>query len=94
MKYYTPEHHSLDVWPVPRDKQPMYINEPWLIDRRWKYESSSRSIDPDDRPDNIRVYVPLDINREAIIERLRSIIVNMGAASEKTNRNTRSGWPS
>ena len=83
MEYYKPEHHSLDIWPIPRDKQPMYINEPWLIDRRWKYESSKRNAEPDDRPDNIRVYVPLDINRDAIIERLRCIIVNMGGASEK-----------
>lgn len=83
MKYYTPEPHSLEVSPVPGDKQPLYINEPWLVDKRWKYELSSRSADPDDQPDNIRVYIPLDINRQAIIERLRSIIVDMGAASEQ-----------
>lgn len=26
------EHHDLDVWPIPKDKKPQYINEPWLID--------------------------------------------------------------
>ena len=83
MKYYTPEHHSLDIHPIPREKQPMYINEPWLIDKRWKYGLANRSADPDDQPDNIRVYIPFDINRKAIIERLRGIIVSMGAASEK-----------
>lgn len=27
------KHHDLDVYPIPREKTPMYINEPWLIDR-------------------------------------------------------------
>lgn len=27
------EHHTLDVYPIPKDKEPLYINEPWLIDR-------------------------------------------------------------
>lgn len=26
------EHHSLDIDPIPSEKEPMYINEPWLID--------------------------------------------------------------
>ena len=27
------EHHSLDPYPEPKDKSPLYINEPWLIDK-------------------------------------------------------------
>lgn len=26
------EHHNIDIWPIPEDKKPCYINEPWLID--------------------------------------------------------------
>ena len=26
------EHHDLDVYPVPKEKKPLYVNEPWLID--------------------------------------------------------------
>lgn len=26
------EHHDLDVYPIPKEKAPMFINEPWLID--------------------------------------------------------------
>ena len=28
-----PKHHNLDPYPVPRDIKPLYINEPWLIDK-------------------------------------------------------------
>ena len=30
------EHHDLDVYPIPWEKTPMYISEPWLIDRSIK----------------------------------------------------------
>ena len=33
------DHHPLDVWPLPRDQKPMFINEPWLIDDSIYYES-------------------------------------------------------
>ena len=26
------EYHNIDIWPIPEDKKPCYINEPWLID--------------------------------------------------------------
>lgn len=32
------EHHDLDVYPIPREKTPMYINEPWLIAGRSRKE--------------------------------------------------------
>ena len=54
------EHHDIDVMPIPKDKKPQYINEPWLID------SSLMSVDPecskeklkepDGEKDNIRFY--------------------------------------
>lgn len=27
------EHHRLDPYPIPKDKTPLCINEPWLIDK-------------------------------------------------------------
>ena len=27
------EHHDLDIYPIPREKAALYINEPWLIDK-------------------------------------------------------------
>lgn len=62
------EHHSLDIALVPSEKEPMYINEPWLIDLSL-LESPLRK-EPEEQPDNIRVYIPMDINREAIMRRL------------------------
>ena len=26
------EHHDLDPYPIPKEKSPLYINEPWLVD--------------------------------------------------------------
>jgi hypothetical protein len=25
------EHHDLDIHPIPKEKTPLFINEPWLI---------------------------------------------------------------
>lgn len=27
------KHHRLDPYPIPKDKTPLYISEPWLIDK-------------------------------------------------------------
>ena len=45
------EHHSLDVYPVPREKTPMYINEPWLIDRSLLSEQVQR--EPEEKEDSL-----------------------------------------
>lgn len=55
-------HHKLDVYPIPREKEPMFINEPWLIDKTLLGYPMDRA-QPDKEDDNIRVYIPLDINR-------------------------------
>ncbi len=57
-------HHILDIYPDPRRVHHLYINEPELID-----ESITESI-AEAPIDNIRVYVPLDLNKEAILRRL------------------------
>ena len=63
------DHHNLDICPIPRDKSPLYINEPWIIDET----ADIRVSEPDPAADNVRVYVPLDLNRETILRRLRYI---------------------
>lgn len=40
-------------------------------------------IQPDAETDNIRVYIPLDINRNAILRHLDVLIAKYGAANEK-----------
>jgi len=29
------EHHELDRKPIPRDKAPLFVNEPWLVGRSY-----------------------------------------------------------
>jgi hypothetical protein len=76
------EHHDLDIRPIPEDKEPLFINEPWLIDDSI-YESMWGKKEPENTDDNIRVYVPLDINRQAILRRLERIITQYGEANEE-----------
>lgn len=80
------EHHDLDVWPVPKDKKPRFINEPWLIDDTILSVNpecpKEKLKEPEGEKDNIRFYVPLDINRKAILRRLRWIINKYGEATE------------
>lgn len=73
-------HHNLDPWPIPKEKAPLYINEPRLIDESLRSIEQNMDIDPSE--DNIRVYVPLDINRDAIIRRLNHIVYRYGEANE------------
>ncbi len=74
------EHHSLDPYPVPRGKPPMFINEPWLIDRSLLEEHPHR--EPEEKEDNIRIYIPMDLNKDAIMRRLENVINRYGEASE------------
>lgn len=76
------EHHDLDVYPIPREKTPLYINEPWIVDGSIVRESGDNK-GPEAEKDNIRIYVPIDLNREAILRRLADIIRKYGEANEK-----------
>lgn len=76
-------HHNLDIYPIPKEKKPLYINEPWLIDDSYIGEVRGKSIAPDTEEDNIRVYIPLDLNRKAILRRLSAIITRYGEANER-----------
>ena len=81
------EHHTLDVHPIPKEKTPMFINEPWLIDRTIFETATSLSPEPEQEEDNIRVYIPLDINREAIFRRLHEIVYRYEEANEANEFN-------
>ena len=45
------EHHDLDIDPIPKESKPLFINEPWLIDRslQWIRETG---YDPTPLPGN------------------------------------------
>ena len=77
------EHHDLDIDPIPKGSKPLFINEPWLIDRslQWIRETG---YDPTPLPDddNIRVYLPMDICKSAILRRLADVISLYGHAAE------------
>lgn len=75
------EHHRLDPYPIPKDKTPLCINEPWLIDKSLLEYPPRR--EPDDKEDNVRIYVPMDLNRAAILRRLDRVIAHYGEATEE-----------
>ncbi len=74
-------HHDLNPYPVPKDKALLFVNEPWLIDDS-NYELSWGNREPENTEDNVRVYIPLDINKQAILRRLDRIIARHGEANE------------
>ena len=75
--------HKLSVDPVIKEDSPLYVNEPWIIDQSYEL------IDEDDLyvKDNIRIYVPLDLNEDRILSRLRYIIGKYRVASETNEVN-------
>lgn len=73
-------HYNLDPWPIPKDKSPLYTNEPRLIDASLRIIEHEMDVDPAE--DNIRVYVPLDINHDAILRRLSHIIYRYQESTE------------
>lgn len=78
--------HNLDVYPIPREKNPMFINEAWLIDNTLLEYPMNRQ-QPDVESDNVRVYIPLDINRGAVLRRLDAVIAKYGEANERNESN-------
>ena len=53
-----------------------------MIDRSL-LEISDERAEPEPEQDNIRVYIPLDINKNAILRRLDTMIIHYGEANEK-----------
>ena len=81
----------MDIHPIPKEEAPLFINEPWLIDGTLLELGIRRELlkAPDTQSDNIRVYLPLDINREAILRRLDEIICRYRTATEANESNFR-----
>ena len=82
------EHHTLDPYPIPKDKSPLFVNEPWLIDNTlfgYTYQA-----EPAGNEDNVRVYVPLDLNKESILRRLDGLIDRYCEANEGNESDFRS----
>ena len=75
------EHHTLDPYPIPKEKTSLYVNEPWLMDKSLVEELPHP--EPEEQADNIRIYVPIDLNRKAILRRLERLIVYYGEANEE-----------
>lgn len=80
------QHHDLDIHPIPEDKNPLFINEPWLIDRSHAVMDTAIKA-PEPAEDNIRVYIPLDINKSAIIRQLFDLIDRYVEANEDNEFN-------
>lgn len=75
------EHHDMDPYPIPKDTGALYINEPWVIDETFlAMEQYSKG--PENEPDNVRIYVPMDLNRQAILRRLDLVISRYKDANE------------
>lgn len=75
------KHHDLDPYPEPQNKAPLYVNEPWMIDS--SLSEYPRGTDGSEKAeDNIRVYIPLDISRQAVLRRLNWIIARYGETNE------------
>ena len=66
-------------YPIPKDKFPLYVNEPWLIDKT--LPDYHIAPEPDNNDDNVRIYVPIDLNNDAILRRLDQLIVHYEEAN-------------
>ena len=75
--------HRLDILPLSPDGEAFFVNEPWLIDTSITEQAEMPCPSSKQADDAIRVYLPLDLNKEAILRRLRAIIEKYGEATEE-----------
>ena len=84
------DYHRIDVDPIPKEQSARFINEPWLIDGSI-YIESVKDIEkfrlPEAEEDNIRIYVPMDLNAKAILRRLNHLIDHYGEANYRNEAN-------
>ena len=71
------EHHDLDLEPIP--EKVLYLNEPWIMDPTAEY----KRVEPEDEADNVRIYVPVDLNQESILRKLENTICRYKEANEE-----------
>lgn len=74
-------HHQLDPYPTPKDKGALFVNEPWLVDK--SLNGYRVGTEPERENDNVRIYVPIDLNKEAILRRLDRIKNQYEEANEE-----------
>ena len=74
-------HHQLDPYPIPKDKGALFVNEPWLVDK--SLNGYRVGTEPERENDNVRIYVPIDLNKEAILRRLDRIKNQYEEANEE-----------
>lgn len=74
---------QLDPYPMPKDTKPLFINAPWLVDATYDNYEYDLAGEDETEEDNRRVYVPLDLNKSAILRRLDDIIRRYGEANER-----------
>lgn len=72
----------ISPYPIPKDSSPLYLNTPSLIDPSFVELYSDDDLNPDPAPDNVRFYIPLDVNHNAILRRLEYLIYRYGEANE------------
>lgn len=76
---------KLDPYPIPKDKTPLYINDATLAERFDYAEKKGLDVPSDE--DNVRVYIPLDINKKLILNRLEMLINYFEEANEDNEFN-------
>ena len=76
---------KLDPYPIPKDKTPLYINDAMLAERFDYAEKKGLDVPSDE--DNVRVYIPLDINKKLILNRLEMLINYYEEANEDNEFN-------
>ena len=88
-------HHDLDIHPIP--EQVLYINDLAIADTAFYYETEKQhqealtgktcaqgGILPDD---NVRIYIPLDLNSDKILCRLQQIYRTLGSPDDRNEMN-------
>ena len=59
--------HRLDILPLSPDGEAFFVNEPWLVDTSITGQAEMPCPSSKQADDAIRVYLPLDLNKEAIL---------------------------
>ena len=72
-------YHNLDPHPFPEDEGTLFVNEPTIVDGSIPvFLEGADTV----AVDNVRVYVPIDLNRAAILRRLQHVMCRYGEANE------------
>ena len=79
-------HHPIDPWPRPKGNV-LFINEPWLLDPTRLETETRKDVEelraPEACEDNVRIYLPMDLNAKAILRRLDDVITRFGIATDR-----------